>query len=222
VTTAVVVVVLGLVAAIVGPILYRNAVEGQAAATPSIAATRAPSTLDPADLAGSWTVGDGSTAGYRVDEVLNGQNVTVTGRTSKVTGTTTIVGRTITAATITVDVASIATDSESRDSYFRDSALDVAAFPTATFTTTEPIVDAVPPSSTATTTSQVTGKLTLHGVTKTVTATVESGLSGGGADVSGSIPITFADYGVTAPSLGFVKVEHTGAVEFMVHATPAS
>lgn len=29
------------------------------------------------DLAGTWTVADGSQAGYRVDEVLSGQDVTV-------------------------------------------------------------------------------------------------------------------------------------------------
>jgi polyisoprenoid-binding protein YceI len=221
ITLAAVVVVLGVIAAVVGPMVYRNTVNAQADPTPTVAATRRPSSLHTAQLTGAWTVGSGSTAGYRVHEVLNGQPVTVTGRTSKVTGSATITGTAITAATITVDVASIATDSGQRDAYFRDSAMDVQAFPTATFRTTQAIPDAVPASSTATTTSRVTGTLTLHGVTKTVTADVQSGLDGDGADVSGSIPIRFSDYGVTAPSLGFVKVEQTGAVEFLVHATPA-
>jgi polyisoprenoid-binding protein YceI len=216
------VVVLGIVAAVVGPMVYRNSVDAQAAPTPTVAATRKPSTLDPSHLSGPWTVGAGSTAGYRVHEVLNGQSVTVTGRTSKVSGTATVSGTSITAATITVRVADIHTDSGQRDSYFRDSAMDVDAFPTATFQLTSAIADAVPASSSATRTAQVTGKLTMHGVTRTVTATIESGLSGNGADISGSIPITFADYGVQAPSLGFVKVEDHGAVEFQVHATPAS
>ncbi|KQO64643.1 YceI family protein [Curtobacterium sp. Leaf261] len=222
ITVAAVVVVVGGTAAIAGPAIYRNSIAGEADAAPSIAATREASTLDAAQLSGDWTVGSGSYAGYRVDEVLNGSPVTVTGRTKKVTGTATVEGSDITAATITVDVASIATDSGNRDAYFRDSAMDAQAFPTATFTTTESIADAVPSSDSATTKQEVTGKLTLHGVTKTVTATITSGLSGDGADVTGSIPITFADYGVTAPSLGFVKVEKTGSVEFLVHATPKS
>ncbi|WP_186377159.1 YceI family protein [Curtobacterium pusillum] len=218
---ALAVVVIGVVAAVVGTHLYTSTENAKASATPSVAASRAPSTLDDADLSGEWTVGGDSEAGYRVHEVLNGSDVTVTGRTSKVSGTATVAGSSITKATITVQVADIATDSAQRDSYFRDSAMDTQAFPTATFALSEPIADAVPTGS-GTTKVQATGELTLHGVTKPVTATLEVGLNGDGVDISGSIPITFSDYDVQAPSLGFVKVDDAGAVEFLVHATPAS
>ncbi|TDN44888.1 YceI-like domain-containing protein [Curtobacterium flaccumfaciens] len=215
------VVVLGVVAAVVGTNLYTSNENAKASAAPSVAASRAPSTLDDADLSGAWTVGGDSEAGYRVHEVLNGSDVTVTGRTDSVTGSATVDGSAITKAEITVQVADIATDSNQRDSYFRDSAMDAAAFPTATFALTEPIANAVP-SGSGTTKVEATGNLTLHGVTKPVTATVEVGLNGDGVDISGSIPITFSDYGVQAPDLGFVKVDDSGAVEFLVHATPAS
>jgi polyisoprenoid-binding protein YceI len=218
---AVVVLVVAVVAVVVGTRAYTSTENAKASATPSVAATRAPSTLEPEDLSGEWTIGDGSEAGYRVHEVLNGSDVTVTGRTSSVTGTATVDGTTISAATITVQVGDIATDSEQRDSYFRDSALDTQAFPTATFTLTEPIEDAVP-SGDATTQVRATGTLDLHGVTKPVTATLQVGLNGDGVDVSGTVPITFSDYSVQAPDLGFVKVDDAGAVEFLVHATPAS
>ncbi|MCS5488633.1 YceI family protein [Curtobacterium flaccumfaciens pv. beticola] len=199
---------------------YSSREGAKASAPPTVAASRAPSTLDPADLAGRWTVGGDSEAGYRVHEVLNGSDVTVTGRTDSVSGEATVAGTAITAATVTVRVADIATDSAQRDSYFRDSALDVAAFPTATFTLGEPIADAVP-SGSATTTVDAPGELTLHGVTRSVTATLQIGLDGDGVQVSGSMPVTFADYGVQAPDLGFVRVEPRGAVEFLVHASPA-
>jgi hypothetical protein len=39
-------------------------------------------------------------------------------------------------------------------------------------------------------------------------------LHGASGQVAGSIPITFSDFGVDAPNLGFVKVEDSGAVEF--------
>lgn len=217
----VVVVFLVVIGALVAPSVYRDHVDAQAAATPTVAATRAASTLDPATLDGRWRIASGSTAGYRVHEVLEGRAVTVTGRTDQVTGTATVQGSAITAATVQVRVAAVHTDSGQRDAYFRDSVMDTDAFPTATFRTTQPVPDAVPSSDTATTTARVTGLLTLHGVTRTVTATLRSGLDGDGADVSGTIPVTFADYGVTAPSLGFVRVEDTGAVEFQVHAVPA-
>lgn len=215
------VVVIGVVAAIVGTNLYTSSENAKASATPSVAASRAPSTIDDSDLSGEWTVGGDSEAGYRVHEVLNGSDVTVTGRTDSVTGSATVDGTSITKATITVQVADIATDSNQRDSYFRDSAMDTSAFPTATFELTEPIADAVP-SGSGTTKVEASGNLTLHGVTKAVTATLEVGLNGDGVDISGSIPITFSDYGVQAPSLGFVKVDDAGAVEFLVHATPGS
>ncbi len=215
------VVVIGVVAAIVGTNLYTSSENAKASAAPSVAASRAPSTIDDSDLSGEWTVGGDSEAGYRVHEVLNGSDVTVTGRTDSVTGSATVDGTSITKATITVQVADIATDSNQRDSYFRDSAMDTSAFPTATFELAEPIADAVP-SGSGTTKVEASGNLTLHGVTKAVTATLEVGLNGDGVDISGSIPVTFSDYDVQAPSLGFVKVDDAGAVEFLVHATPGS
>ena len=220
VVVAAVLAVVAIVAVLAGTHRYAAHENAKASAAPSVAASRAPSTLDPADLAGPWTVGRGSEAGYRVHEVLNGSDVTVTGRTDHVTGRATVDGRSITAATVSVRVGDITTDSAQRDSYFRDSALDVQAFPTATFTSTAPIADAVPAGA-GTTTVRAPGTLTLHGVTKPVTATLQVGLDGDGVDVSGSVPITFSDYGVQAPSLGTVTVDDAGAVEFLVHATPA-
>ena len=102
-------------------------------------------TTIPADeLTGDWAIGAGSTAGYRLDEVLNGTDVTVVGSTDQVSGTVTVDGEAVTAATVTVDVASIATDSGNRDQYFRTVALETEQFPTATFTLTEPIDAGVP------------------------------------------------------------------------------
>jgi polyisoprenoid-binding protein YceI len=77
-----------------------------------------------ADTDGVWTVTDGSTAGYRVDEVLNGADVTVAGTTGRVTGTVEVAAGELTAAQVTVDVASITTDSGRRDAYFRDRIMD--------------------------------------------------------------------------------------------------
>ncbi|WIE63633.1 YceI family protein [Curtobacterium sp. MCLR17_036] len=215
------VVVLAVVGVVVGTKVYTNSENAKASAAPSVAASRQASTLDTADLSGAWTVGGDSEAGYRVHEVLNGSDVTVTGRTDSVSGSATVDGTSITKATITVQVADIATDSDQRDSYFRDSALDTSAFPEATFTLTEPVADAVP-SGSDTKTVRASGELTMHGVTKDVTAELQIGLNGDGVDISGSIPVTFSDFDVQAPSLGFVTVDDSGAVEFLVHATPAS
>ncbi|MBF4578644.1 YceI family protein [Frigoribacterium sp. VKM Ac-2530] len=218
---AVVVVGLGVTAAVAGPAFYRDVIVGEPDAAPTVSVTPGATTIDTSDLSGAWTVGDGSTAGYRVDEVLNGTDVTVVGTTDKVTGTVTVEGDSVTAATIDVDVASIATDSGNRDGYFRDDAMEASTYPTATFVLTQPI-DAGVPADGDVETVEATGDLTMHGVTQSVTVSLQAALSGDGVQISGSVPVTFSDYGVEAPSFGFVQVEDSGTVEFLVSATPAS
>ena len=228
------VVVLAVAAAIVGPVIYRDLIAGPAADTPSLASEpaspgspdqtaegdAAATELDPRLLVGGWSVTDGSEAGYRVDEVLNGTDVTVTGRTDEVTGTFTIddTGLTLTAAELTVDVASIETDSANRDAYFRDEALRTDEFPEAAFVLTEPVTLESAPASGDVVQTAATGELTIAGQTRTVTAEIEVRSDGTTAEIAGSIPITFSDFGVEAPDLGFVSVEDSGAVEFQLTA----
>lgn len=217
---------LGAVGALAGPAIYRDFIAPPAAELPSVGEPNAGSendagnALDPAALAGEWAVSGGSEAGYRVDEVLNGTDVTVTGRTSEVTGTFTIGGDglTLEAANLTVDVASIQTDSAQRDAFFRDQALRTGEFPDATFVLTAPVTLTEAPKSGATVQASATGDLTIAGTTRSVTLDVEVASDGKTAQLAGSIPITFADYGVTAPSLGFVSVEPEGFVEFQLVA----
>lgn len=210
---------LGATAAIAGPIVYRDLIVGEADAAPSVtaaptASSDADASASTTDLSGEWTVADGSYAGYRVDEVLNGTDVTVTGRTAEVDGTLTIDGLSLTGAEFTVDVASITTDSANRDDYFRSTALRTDEFPTATFVLTEPISVAEAPAVGEVQQVAATGELTLAGETRQVTVELEAVLDGATGQVAGSIPITFADYGVEAPNLGFVSVEPDGFVEF--------
>lgn len=214
VTAGIAVVAIG-AAAFAGPLIYRDYFVAPAESAPTLSASAsagASVTVD--ELQGDWSVGKNSFAGYRVDEVLNGTDVTVTGRTAKVTGSLTVAGEALTAARIEVDVASIATDSGSRDSYFRDTAMQAGKHPTATFVLTSPVVATGAPAAGVSQQVDATGELTLAGVTRTVTVKLDAVLDGGRAQVVGSIPIVFSDFGVNAPNLGFVKVEDHGTVEF--------
>jgi polyisoprenoid-binding protein YceI len=170
-----------------------------------------------ADTDGTWTVAPGSTAGYRVHEVLNGADVTVAGSTGDVTGSVVIAGGDLTDADVTVDVASITTDRSQRDSYFRDDVMDVEANPTATFSVTE--VADLPELTGTPVTVPVTGELTLAGVTRTVQTEISVVRTATGVDASGSVPVIFGDHGIDAPSLGFVRVDDQGSVEFFLHLT---
>ncbi len=89
------VVVLG-VGLVVGPRLYADSENSRVDAAPTLTATADAGAVADGSTDGTWTIGEGSFAGYRVDEVLQGNDVTVTGRTEEVSGTYTVKGRTIT------------------------------------------------------------------------------------------------------------------------------
>ncbi|MFJ2299779.1 YceI family protein [Oerskovia paurometabola] len=167
---------------------------------------------------GVYAVDTGSQAGYRVDEVLSGQDVTVVGRTGDVRGEVTVEGGILTAASIEVDMTTIETDDSGRDRQFLR-ILDTGEHPTATFVLTAPVDLSSLASGTATV--QATGTLTIKGVSHDVTATLDARTTGDGAQVSGSIPVTFSDYDVAAPNLGFVQVEDAGTVEMLLDLTPS-
>ncbi|WP_370524039.1 YceI family protein [Cellulomonas sp. APG4] len=215
-TVVAVAVVLGLIAG--GPWVYAQLLAPEAAAplalqtpAPTLAREVAPS-VAPADLDGAWTVQPDSEAGYRLDEVLSGQDVTVVGRTTEVAGSMTVADGSLTAAQVTVDVASIATDESARDAYFRR-AMDTTANPEATFVLEQPVdVQALAATAEAVPVEAV-GALTLHGVTRPVTAQLEMRRTAAGVEVAGSIPVTLTDFGLTAPDLGFVTVQPAGLVE---------
>lgn len=163
---------------------------------------------------GAWSVGESSYAGYRVDEILRGEPVTVVGRTETVTGEASIAGGSVDDASVEVDMASIATDNGRRDQYFRE-ALGVDSTPTSTFTISEPIdLSDVGPDPVK---LSVPGELRIGEETREVTAELEVAVSGETIDVAGTVPITWADFGIDAPSMGFVEVEDSGAIEFLLH-----
>jgi len=214
------------VGAIAGPLVYAatqedaapaRTVEAQPSSAPTSGAAAsetsvAPVAGDPVD--GTWTISPGSSAGYRVDEVLNGADVTVAGTTDQVSGQLQIAGGDVMGGEVVVDMASVTTDSDRRDSYFRDNVMDVAANPTGTFRFTTPVD--LPELTGQPVTVPVAGEMTLAGVTQPVQTQLSVVRTATGVEASGSVPITFSDFGVDAPNLGFVSVEDSGAVEFFV------
>jgi polyisoprenoid-binding protein YceI len=203
------------VGAVGGPLVYA-ATEEDAPPAPTVQAQPSDVPLVP-DTDGTWTVVPGSSAGYRVHEVLNGADVTVAGTTDQVTGSVTIAGGDLAQGQVTVAVAGITTDRSQRDGYFRDNVMDVGTHPTATFTVTAP---ADLPELTGTpVTVPVAGELTLAGSTQPVQVDLSVVRTADGVDVSGAVPVTFGDYGIDAPSLGFVRVDDQGAVEFLLRLT---
>ena len=63
------------------------------------------------------------------------------------------------------------------------------------------------------------GKLTIHGVTKDVTATLQLRVTGGTAQIAGSIVTNMTDYGISPPSVGFTTVQPAVTLEFQLSLT---
>ncbi|MHA7134125.1 YceI family protein [Oerskovia turbata] len=169
----------------------------------------------PFDPDGTWAVGAGSQAGYRVDEVLSGEKGTVVGRTGEVGGSLVVSGGELVEADITVGTGAIASDSVVRDDAFRR-LLETDVFPNAVFILTEPVDLTGIEDRDEPLTVEARGTLTIRDVTEPVTVALEARRSGDGVQVSGAIPVTFADYGVSVPELPFVKVEPSGTVEMLL------
>jgi polyisoprenoid-binding protein YceI len=138
-------------------------------------------------VAGTWTVGSGSVVGYRVNEVLLGQNTTAVGRSTSVTGHLTIAGSTATAASFSVTMDTIRSDKSQRDDRFKGPIMDVAKYPTGTFALTSPVDLAPLPAAGTVKTYTVHGKLTLHGTTRAVTVTLTAQRTVSGIKVAGQI-----------------------------------
>jgi polyisoprenoid-binding protein YceI len=154
-----------------------------------------------------------------VQEVLFGQSNVAVSRTSAVTGSITVTGTTIDAGTFTVDMTTVASDQNRRDAQFNGRIMETGTYPTATFTPTKAIdLDSVPAQGTQRA-YEVTGNLTLHGVTRTVTFKVTGRYTGSTLQVAGSIPVTFADWNILNPSFGPVTTEDHGVLEFALTFT---
>ena len=171
--------------------------------------------VGPVEIDGTWEVQPGSEAGYRLDEVLSGQDVTVVGRTQSVSGTVVVAGGRLTEALIAVGVDTITSEQAARDAYFWR-ALDTTEYPQATFQILESIDVSAIGESAATVTVEARGQLTMHGVTRDVVATLEVRRTSVGIEVAALVPVVLADFDLPTPDLGWVVVEPEGLVEALL------
>jgi polyisoprenoid-binding protein YceI len=193
------------------------------AATADPGTSAAPAATFDGDIAGTWTVTTGTEAGYRVREQLAqfDAETDAVGRTKDVTGSITLTSdgtsATLTEGSITVDTTTITSDENRRDNRLRSEGLETDAFPTATFSLTQPV--AIPAAALAGTATDVTlvGDLTLHGVTKSVQIPAQAKLADGTVQVLGSVSFPLSDYGIVAPNIGgfIISIADEGALEFV-------
>ena len=214
-TAVVVLIVLG----VGGPFIYIHFFNGTAPAALTLpaASTSVSAAATQGSISGAWTATTGSVVGYRVNEVLLGQNATAVGRSTSVSGHLTIAGTTVSAASFSVPMDTIHSDKSQRDAQFDGRIMNVSQYPVGTFTLTSPIDLAPAPAGNAAKDYTAHGNLTLHGTTKPVTFTLQAELRNGRVEVSGQIPVLFSDYNIANPSFsGLVTTQDHGILEFLL------
>jgi polyisoprenoid-binding protein YceI len=205
-----------------GTYVYIHFIEGDP--PPRLTFSTETASADPADPAapasdnidGTWKATEASVVGYRVNEVLFGQDNEAAGRTNAVTGDMAIAGTTVNTASFTVDMTKVTSDSGQRDGQFRNRIMQTSEFPTATFALTQPLQLPSIPTNLQEITVQATGKLTLHGVTKDITVDLKARRNGANIEVNGTIPVTFSDYDISNPSGGPATVGDNGEIELLL------
>ena len=175
-------------------------------------------------VTGNWTVATGSVAGYRVKELFVGQTSKhdAVARTSNISGGLTVSGDSsgyqVGAITLTAVLTGLTSvdsvagrDVTQRDS-FVSRQMDLQQFPDAIFAASSAAVAGTVTRQPAD--ISVSGKLTIHGVTKGVTATVKAQVTGGKIEIAGSVPMVMTDFGISPPSVPFTTVDSQVTIEF--------
>ena len=173
------------------------------------------------DLAGTWAVGDGSIAGYRVREKLAQLPAPsdAVGRTGAITGQFVLAeeggGYRVSKAEFTVDVSQLKSDESKRDNKIRTIGLETDKHPQATYALTGPISIPADAADGKAVTVQSEGDLTLHGMTKKVSIPLQVQRDGAQIKIVGNHEFAWADFGMTAPSVPpFVSVTGNPKLEF--------
>ena len=173
------------------------------------------------DLAGTWTVANGSVAGYRVREKLAQLPAPsdAVGRTGAITGQVTIAEAAgayrAQNARFTVDVSQLKSDQAKRDNRIRSIGLQTDQFPQASFDAAGPITIPAAAVKGAAATVEVQGDLLLHGQSRSVKLPLQIQRDGAQIKIVGSYQFNWSDFGMEAPSIQpFVSVTGNPTLEF--------
>ena len=148
-----------------------------------------------------------SHASYHAHEQLVGRDLPseAVGTSSNVSGTIVLAADGSidpTQSQINVDLSQLSSDESRRDNFIKGNTLQTGQFPIATFTprSAEGLPSPLPQSGTAK--FQLSGDLTVHGVTKPVTWQVTSQFAPGGVNGNATTDVKISDFGMAPPKAG--------------------
>jgi polyisoprenoid-binding protein YceI len=203
----------------------RTAPKPLALSSPSAGAGISSSAGASTSLNGRWTVTSGSQSGYRVREQFVGQSSSheAVARTSAVSGGVTVQstagGLEATGLRFVVKVGQLQSVDQvagynvSNRDRFVSRSLNVDQYPEASFQAQSVALPATLQEGGQATLS-VPGQVTVHGVTRDATATVQVQASGSQVHAAGSVPIDMTNFGITPPEVPFTKSDSKVTIEF--------
>jgi len=174
----------------------------------------------PAPGTARWAVAEG---GGEASFVLHTFWHDVDGKTSSLTATLDSASGDVSAdgsVSVCVDAAALQTGNDKRDRKMREDHLEVAKFPRLEFrSTTRPGRESSETGSAGgalTFRAEVTGDLTLHGVTKRVSVPIEAVSEAGGWLMKGALIVRLSEYAIPDPSIALNKVKDEVDVRFEI------
>ena len=186
---------------------------------PSAAALRLPPgrvSAPSGQLDGTWHVAGPSLAGFRVQESVLGLHNFVGGQTTAVTGTLVIAHDTVTAARFRVDLAAVKVGGKTQPQFA--ASLGTRRHPVAVFTLARAVTLSQAFSAGRAVTVAARGELMMNGARRPVTVTLTARRNGPELQAAGSIPVSFARWGIARPA-GFGplgSLASSGEAEFLV------
>jgi polyisoprenoid-binding protein YceI len=148
-------------------------------------------------VSGTWSAGSGSLADFRVTERALGASNVVVGRTSAVTGTVVADGSSVRTAAFHVNLTALRVDGKPQPQLA--TSLHTSAHPVAGIRLISPVALSRAFASGGTLHASVQGMLTLDGMSRPVTISLDARRDGAVIEVAGSMPVRFATWHITQP-----------------------
>jgi polyisoprenoid-binding protein YceI len=215
-----------IISAVAGVVILAGLVLAVIAIAPKALAgpTADPLQLPPANTAatsasagapdGTWVVGSGSVAGFRVEESFLSQHGTLVGRTSAVTGSLVVAHGAIIAGSFQADLSQLTLGGKPNPNFLK--MMDTQQYPNATLALTAPIAWAHTPATGETAAGNATGALTLRGITQPVTYAFTGRYDGSGLQATGTTPVLASAWGIESP----FGLHDNDVIEFLVFLQP--
>jgi len=158
--------------------------------------------------AATFEIADGSEANYRVREQLAGVSFPndAVGVTRGVSGSIAFddAGAVVEGSAVVVDLAGLVSDQSRRDGFVRNNTLQTARFPTATFVPTAVGGLTFPLPDGGEAEVEITGELTVRGVTRPVTWIGVATFDGDEVRLEAATTFTFEDFDLVKPRVASV------------------